>query len=296
MAAPDRDTWVRRTAPVRLLTLAALTFACGGGDGNGTSGEAFAQSVRGGGGDHAAALARETARIRERADSIEAIFQPLPLLRPAEEAEMRRFLNPQQLAAARRLGIRPNTGAAELEQLVAAGRLVRLADSTDVWVVRDLAFSVPLVTPDAAALLQEIGERFQAALARIGVPAYRVEVTSVLRSAEDQQRLRAVNPNAAAGESTHQYATTFDIAYNAYAPPAAPIVRPEIPEAAWLEPFLLDYAALRAETVAARRAAEMQAILGRVLIELQQEGKVMLTLERLQPVFHMTVARPLAGR
>lgn len=242
----------------------------------------------------AAVLAREAARIRARADSIDAIFQPLPLLRGAEEAEMRRFLNAQQLAAARRLGITPDLGAAELDRLVAAGQLVRLPDSTAHWVVRDLDYSVPLLTPDAAALLREIGERFHARLAEIGVPAYRVEVTSVLRSAEDQQRLRQVNPNAAAGESTHQFATTFDLAYSAFAPPEAPIHTPDTRDAPWLDPFLRTYAAAAAETVAARRSRELQAILGRELIAMQREGKVMLTLEVLQPVFHMTVARPLA--
>jgi hypothetical protein len=36
------------------------------------------------------------------------------------------------------------------------------------------------------------------------------------------------------------------------------------------------------------------AVLGKVLLELQQEGAVMVTLEELQPVFHLTVARRLA--
>ena len=58
-----------------------------------------------------------------------------------------------------------------------------------------------------------------------------------------------------------------------------------------LEPHLIRYAAIAAERVAARRAMELRAILGEVLIELQNEGMVMVTLERLQPVYHMTVAR-----
>jgi hypothetical protein len=279
------------------LAFAALLGACGGEDAGSPPAapeDGSMAATAGAAGPYAALLEREIARIQARADSIDAIFQPLPLLRGAEEAEMRRFLNAQQLVAARRLGVQPDLGAADLDRLVAEGRLVRIADSTDVWVVRDLDYSVPLLTPDAVALLQEIGERFQAKLAEIGVPAYRVEVTSVLRSADDQRRLRAVNPNAAAGESTHQYATTFDLAYSAFAPPAQPIVRPEVGDAPWLEPFLLTFAAGAAETVAARRSRELQAILGRELIAMQREGKVMLTLEVLQPVFHMTVARPLA--
>jgi hypothetical protein len=37
------------------------------------------------------------------------------------------------------------------------------------------------------------------------------------------------------------------------------------------------------------------AVLGGVLLELQNEGSVMVTLERLQPVYHMTVARRRAN-
>jgi hypothetical protein len=48
-----------------------------------------------------------------------------------------------------------------------------------------------------------------------------------------------------------------------------------------------------AERVAGRRALELKAILGAVLVEMQDEGKVMVTLDRLQPVYHMTVARRL---
>lgn len=224
-------------------------------------------------------------------DSIDGIFQPLPLLRPAQEAALRRFDNDAQLVAARRLGIGANTPRAALERLVADGRLVRLADSTEHWTVRRLDHSSPYLTLDAAAALREIAQRFHRALAQIGLPAYRLEVTSALRSADDQAALRRTNVNAAAGESTHQYATTFDVAYSAFAPPAAPVIRPAIPEAPWLDPHLAWVAGSLAETVAARRSRELMAILGNVLIEMQNEGKVMVTLERLQPVYHLTVAR-----
>lgn len=73
--------------------------------------------------------------------------------------------------------------------------------------------------------------------------------------------------------------------------PIDPIVRPDVGETDWLERFLIRYAQVTAERVAARRALELKAILGEVLIELQSEGAVMVTLERQQPVFHMTVAR-----
>ncbi|HUR92338.1 MAG TPA: DUF5715 family protein, partial [Gemmatimonadaceae bacterium] len=238
-----------------------------------------------------AAVTRELTRIRARTDSIDAIFQPLPLLRPAEEAAMRRFDNDAQLAAARRLGISPGAGRSELDRMAADGRVTRLRDSTAHWVVRKLDSSSPYLTRDAASALEEIAQRFQGALARHRLPAYRLEVSSALRSAEDQAALRRTNVNAASGESTHQYGTTFDVAYSAFAPPAVPVIRAAIPEAPWLESHLSWVAGTLAETVAARRSRELMAILGKVLIEMQNEGKIMVTLERLQPVYHMTVAR-----
>ena len=237
------------------------------------------------------ALTRELERIQTRLDSIDAIFQPLPLLRPQQEAALRRFDNDAQLVAARRLGIPANTPRSALDRLVTDRRMVRVADSTEHWVVRKLDHSSPYLTRDAEAALREIAQAFQAALARHGLPAYRLELTSALRSAEDQASLRASNVNAAAGESTHQYGTTFDVAYSAFAPPPAPVVWPSIPEAPWLEPHLAWVAATLAETVAARRSRELMAILGNVLLEMQGEGKIMVTLERLQPVYHVTVAR-----
>ena len=273
---------IGRRARSRLLPgVVALLSACGPAE------DASAQRS----GNAEAALTRELTRIRARTDSIDAIFQPLPLLRPADEAALRRFDNDAQLAVARRLGISPGTRRADLDRMVAEGRVARLRDSTDHWVVRKLDSSSPYLTRDAASAVTEIARRFQRALARLGLPAYRLEVTSALRSAEDQAALRRTNVNAAAGESTHQYGTTFDVAYSAFAPPAAPLMTPSVPEAPWLESHLAWVAGNLAETVAARRSRELMAILGSVLIEMQNEGKIMVTLERLQPVYHMTVAR-----
>ena len=45
------------------------------------------------------------------------------------------------------------------------------------------------------------------------------------------------------------------------------------------------------EAAAARKSRELMAILGEVLREMQDEGAVYVTLDRQQPVFHITVAR-----
>jgi hypothetical protein len=234
----------------------------------------------------------EVVRLAEaRADSMEVALQPVPLLRPAEERALTSHGSARHLASARRLGLaeRPAT-ASNVEAVAASGDLVRL-DDTDLWVVRDLDHSHPWVTRDVVGLLTELGERFQTGLGEVGLPAFRLEVTSALRTAEDQAELRGVNINAARGASTHEYGTTVDIAYAGFAAPAAPMseVVSSVPDA--MAPLAASIAAAFAERAAGRKSRELQAILGRLLEQMQAEGKVHVTLEQLQPVYHITVAR-----
>lgn len=241
-----------------------------------------------------AALDDTLDRFTTLTDSLDALLRPVPLLTPAQEAGFRRFGNAQQIQRARALGLRP-ADAAELAAAVRAGRLVELEDSNSLWVVRKLDYSDPFVTPDARALLVEVGERFQARLAGMGLPAFRLEVTSVLRTAAHQAALRRVNPNAAIGESTHEYGTTLDVVYASYAAPdPLPLDLPTA-DMAWLAPRLERVGAALLETLAARNSRELQAVLGHVMAEVQDEGLAMVTLERLQPVYHFTVARRLAS-
>jgi hypothetical protein len=241
-----------------------------------------------------AALDEALRRVGVLTDSLDALLRPVPLLTPAQEGVFRRYSNAQQLERARALGVRPASPAG-LEEYRRAGRLLVLEDSTSRWVVRRLEHSEPFVTPDARALLAEIGDRFHDRLAGLGLPPFRLEVTSVMRTAGSQEALRRVNPNAALGESTHEYGTTLDVAYASFAAPADPGVDFGLGDVAWLEPRLAGIAAAMLETVAARNSRELQAILGGVMAEVQAEGLAMVTLERLQPVYHFTVARRLAG-
>jgi hypothetical protein len=176
-----------------------------------------------------------------------------------------------------------------VEGLERRGSLRRLADSTRFWVVRDLDYSVPYVTPDTEAMLAELGERWLAQLDSLGLPRYRLEITSVLRTPADQSRLRRSNPNAASGASAH--GTTIDIAYRRFAAPPGDGdellagVHPAI------EPQLQLLRDLRMVETAATRGTELQAVLGRVIREMREEGKLLVMMERFQTVYHMTVAR-----
>lgn len=237
-----------------------------------------------------AVLLQAMARVDSAAASVDSIFQPLPVLAPADEATLRRFTNAQHLARARALGVGRELTAQRLAALEREGRLVRLENSPH-WIIRDSEHSQALAVPAVRAALTEIGERFHAQLAALGAPPFRMEVSSVLRTRAEQEALQQVNPNAAPDESTHEHGTTFDVLYSAYAAPWEPFTDISNDDASWVESYLRRYADISAERIAGRRALELQAILGKVLIEMQNEGKVMVTIERLQPVFHITVAR-----
>jgi hypothetical protein len=206
----------------------------------------------------------------------------------AERARLRRDVNAIQIERAKMLGVRVES---DLESMARAGKLVHLTASGPYWVVRELKYSVPYVTPDAHEMLKEIGERFQARLDSMGLPRYRLDITSVMRTPENHAALRRVNSNASQIESAHEFGTTVDIAYRRFAPPAE--------EAApntdiVLSQLGMQFADSLLTETAGLRSGELQAVLGRVLQDMQQEGSLMVRMERRQTVYHITVARPLS--
>lgn len=236
------------------------------------------------------ALSDALGAARAGADSVIAALQPVALMTPGQEAQLRRYDNAQHLARARALGARA-TDAAERARFIADGRLIRVPDTTALFVVRDTDPENALLVPAAYALLEEVARRFQAEMEQRGLPPYRLEVSSILRSAEEQAALRRTNPNAAGGTSTHEFGTTLDIAYESFAAPAELPAAYVAREPAWLAAHTELAARALLERAAARKSRELTAILGGVLRELQAEGQVYVTLERQQPVFHITVAR-----
>jgi hypothetical protein len=235
----------------------------------------------------------ETIRLTDRlAGSAERILRPLPVMTPAEEDALRRFLNDQHVARARALGVRA-VDRTTRDSLLATGRLVELEDSTHHWIVRE-GTSPAYVVPHLRTLLEILGERFQERLAAMGLPPYRIEVTSALRTSDRQERLRGSNGNAAAGTSSHEFGTTVDLSYSAFAPPAdtpQEILAGVPPEFAPHVERLVD---LALESVSARKSRELGAIFSEVLREAQAEGLALVIYERQQTVYHLTVASALA--
>lgn len=238
-------------------------------------------------------LLSESGRQVDRlAGSADRILSPMPVMTPAEEDQLRRFQNATHVARARVLGARVSDEAM-LDSLLAAGGLVELEDSTEYWIVRGGA-SRGRVTPDVRALLEILGRRFQERLAEIDLPPYRIEVTSSLRTTRDQDRLRRTNANAAPGASSHEFGTTVDLSYAAFAPPAdrPDALLADVP--AELRPHLERIVDLSFESVSARKSRELGRIFSQVLNQAQEEGLALVIYERQQTVYHVTVARRLA--
>ncbi len=296
-----RSSWplVRAAPLISLLILPALGVlaACapevqGEGDPSGTAARGAAARDVGAGqqgaGDGSALLAT-VRNAMAMADSVEDLLRPVALMRPADEESLRRFSNAENVRVARRVGVHPADDA-ELRAALADGRLVTLEDSTEHWVLRDGVEAH--VTPATRALLVRLGESFQDRLEEMGLPRFRYEISSALRTPAQQARLRRSNPNAAAGTSAHEFGTTVDIVYEAYPAPA------ELPDALVAEEAgsltveerdaLEVIARTFLERMAARKSRELQAILGEVMREAQSRGEVLVTLERQQPVYHIT--------
>jgi hypothetical protein len=233
----------------------------------------------------AADSARERARVAALRDSVMAAFARGSRLTAREVAELRLDKNATQVASAQRLGLRVS-GDAETQRLVRAGRLVALGDSTEFWILRDMDHSTPYVTPDTRANLEALGRRFHARLDRLGLPRYRMKVTSALRTDDTQADLRRINSYASQTRSAHEFGTTVDVSHERFAVPAPGADA----SGAW------ELRADMLEELGKEHARVLQAELGRTLAEMRTQGAVHVMMENKQPVYHFTLARPFTAR
>jgi hypothetical protein len=131
----------------------------------------------------------------------------------------------------------------------------------------------------------ELGRRFHARLDRLGLPRYRMKVTSALRTDDTQADLRRINSYASQTRSAHEFGTTVDVSHERFAVPA-PAAGASL--AVWeMESEML-------EELGKEHARVLQAELGRALAEMRTQGAVHVMMENKQPVYHFTLARPFA--
>lgn len=165
-----------------------------------------------------------------------------------------------QLVHARKLGITPIN---DLGSYYHSSRPLVKIETNPHYKVDELKHSYPYLVPEAARLLDDIGRGFQDSLQARGAGNYRIIVTSVLRTPVTVKKLRRVNVNATS-ESTHQYATTFDITYTRFDPLD--------------DRDINDY-------------GDLKNLLAEVLHDLRLRGRCMVKFERKTPCFHITVVQ-----
>jgi hypothetical protein len=255
--------------------------------------------------------AREAAeRMKADLTAVEFRLDSLPGLILSVRRTLRRHLNDEHIERARALGVAAVDDTAAIHRLVDDGRLVRLPDSTRHWVVRELDQSLPYVTPDKLTALEELGDRFHARLIDAGLPPFRFEISSALRTGDLHQLLRARNRNASQKESSHEFGTTVDIAYNEFSAPTADAWAswrhaassggaPSVNDAEddQLRARLDAIATAHLDSLGNTYSDHLKGELGAVLHVMQDEGRLWPLYERSQPVFHTTLAGPMrSGR
>lgn len=170
--------------------------------------------------------------------------------------------NHVHLTAARAIGIDPIRDDSDILRLK---RPMVKVESTPQYFVDELRHSYPYLVPEAARLLHDIGQAFNDSLKARGGGAYRLKVTSILRTPATVKRLRRVNGNATE-ESTHSFGTTFDISYSKFI-----CDDPREPH---------------------RRFEDLKNLLAEVLYDLRNQGRCYVKFEYRQSCFHITT-RPL---
>lgn len=168
-------------------------------------------------------------------------------------------VNALHLEAARQIGI--DTISSDAEAWRIKRPIVEIRSCREYY-VDDLTHSYPFLVPEAARLLADIGSAFNAELAARGGGAYRIKVTSVMRTPLTVGQLRRVNRNASV-ESAHQYATTFDISYGK---------------------FICDD-----DSQPRRTQEDLKNLLAEVLQQLRAQGRCYVKYEYKQACFHITV-------
>ena len=176
-------------------------------------------------------------------------------------------LNQKHLKYAQQNGIARFKTNEELEagvpELLKTGKLEHISDN-GYYRICPLTHSHPYLTPSAKNFLEELGKRFSQKLDEHDLPHYYYQVSSLLRTTENQKKLSRSNGNASPNTS-HLYATTFDIPYFT-------VVKRTL---LWKEAEVTD-----------GRASKL---LSEAIGELRKEGRCVVVTERNERCFHITV-------
>ena len=178
-------------------------------------------------------------------------------------------LNDKQLIYAKKLGISPlKTNKAFLDtkdELLSDGKIEKIKNGRG-FIIGKLDYSHPYLVPEAAKLLDDIGKRFREKLDKNDKGNFYFKVSSLFRTEENQKSLSRSNTNASRN-STHLFATTFDIPYTKVIKKPFPWVRREVADATVIK------------------------LLSDAIGELRDEGRCLVVTEYNEKCFHITVMK-----
>ena len=198
---------------------------------------------------------------------IESLLHPAPI--GTVSVDRFRDLNAVHLKYAKAGGVSPFNTNNDLKESVGAlikdDKLVEIKDNR-YYRICPLTHSHPYLTPEAKDFLTDLGKLFQKKLNEHDLPKYYFQISSLLRTQENQRRLSRTNGNAAAITS-HAYGTTFDIPYFT-------VVKPTL---LWKETEVTD-----------GRASKL---LSEAIGELRKEGRCVAVTERNEACIHITVCK-----
>jgi hypothetical protein len=237
-----------------------------------------------------AEIKTQTLAYLENSSRIERSFiERLPIYEdfatPARESALRTYLLADHLAAARRYGIAPIERDAELKALVDAGALTEAVNTAEsLYFFYNVPKKYRYLTPDAKAGLEKLAERLQSNLRRRGeYPPVKIAISSMLRPASYQERLRDRNGNASQ-TSSHSYGVSFDVFYDEYY-----VALPAAPEAGAQAEIIADLRRRLGYLQGQSLRRQFHAALMETLLQLQDEGALYAILEKSQRCYHVTI-------
>ena len=196
---------------------------------------------------------------------INSILHPLPI--GTVSVERYKDFNAIHLYHAKINGTKPFKTNLDFEKgigdLLKQDKLVKIKDN-GYYRICDLTHSHPYLTPKTKDFLDDLGKRFHEKLDEKKMPKYYFQISSVLRTKENQSDLSKRNINATT-ISSHMYGTTFDIPYTT-------VIKQTL---LWNEAEVTDGNASK--------------LLSEALGELRNEDRCVIVTERKEACFHITI-------
>lgn len=206
----------------------------------------------------------------------------------SKEKQLRKYLNPFHLKAAKKFGIGPIKNNDEIKSKIEAGELVSIDQDEDkLYYFYNVKKENRYLTPGALEGIKKITSCFQENInKRKNLPPVKFAISSAVRSGTYQKNLSNRNANAVI-KSTHSAGVSLDIFFDDY------FVKLPLHEGSnkasmfVLEKLRNKFGFLLGDSL--RR--QFRTILMETLIQLQDEGWLYAILERNQRCYHVTILR-----